>query len=239
MGRLLPTLTQDRRLVIINGPGHGASSDPGHRYTLRDCVTAAGQVLDRLAIGGAVDWVGNAWGGHVGLRFAADRPGECRSLITLGTPVAALSRSERRGTYPLLVVYGLLGPIELVLSGVTEALLSAHTRAHDPEAVELVRDSLRRANRRMLRNAVVSISLHREDLTDVLPEIAAPTLMITGSDHAGFTSAQAEAAARLTRNGRSAVVPDAAYLVPLEAPTTTSTLIREFWARCAADRPAT
>ena len=117
-------------------------------------MTAAGQVLDRLPIGGSVDWVGNAWGGHVGLRFAADRPAQCRSLITLGTPVAALSRSERRQTYPLLVVYGVLGPIELVLSGVTEVLLSAHTRAHDPEAVELVRDSLRHANRRMLRNAV-------------------------------------------------------------------------------------
>ena len=216
--RLLPTLTQDRRLVIINGPGHGASGDPGRRYSNHDCVTAAGQVLDRLAIGGAVDWVGNAWGGHVGLRFAADRPAQCRSLITLGTPVAALSRSERRRTYPLLVVHGVLGPIELVLSGVTEVLLSAHTRAHDPEAVELVRDSLRHANRRMLRNAVMSISLRREDLTDLLPEISAPTLLITGSDHSGFTPAQAEAAAHLIRNGRTAVVPDAAYLVPLEAP---------------------
>jgi pimeloyl-ACP methyl ester carboxylesterase len=108
-------------------------------------------------------------------------------------------------------------------------LLCAHTRADDPEAVELVRDSLRHANRRMLRNAVISISLRREDLTTLLPEIAAPTLMITGSDHSGFTPAQAEAAARLTRIGRTAVVPDAAYLVPLEAPTTTSTLIREFW----------
>jgi pimeloyl-ACP methyl ester carboxylesterase len=78
-------------------------------------VTAAGQVLDQLAIGGAVDWVGNAWGGHVGLRFATDRPAQCRSLITLGTPVAALSRSERLRTYPLLVVYGVLGPIEMVL----------------------------------------------------------------------------------------------------------------------------
>ena len=235
--RLLPTLTKDRRLVIINGPGHGASGDPGRRYSNHDCVTAAGQVLDRLAIGSAVDWVGNAWGGHVGLRFAADRPGRCRSLITLGTPVAALSRGERRRTYPLLVVHGVLGPIDLVLSGVTEVLLSTHTRAHDPEAVELVRDSLRHANRRMLRNAVMSISLRREDLTDVLPEISAPTFVITGSDHSGFTPAQAEAAARLIRNGRTAVVPDAAYLVPLEAPALTSTLIREFWAQRSQRQP--
>ncbi len=237
--RLLPTLTQDRRLVIINGPGHGASGDPAHRYTLHDCVTAAGQVLDRLATGGAVDWVGNAWGGHVGLRFAADRPAQCRSLITLGTPVAALSRAERRRTYPLLVVHAVFGAIEPVVSGVTEALLSAHTRAHDPEAVELVRDSLQHANRRMLRNAVISISLNREDLTDSLPEIAAPTLLVTGSDHSGFTAEQAEAAAHLLRKGRTAAVPDAAYLVPLEAPTTTSNLIREFWVECAADGSAT
>ena len=166
MGPLVPALTRDRRLVIIDGPGHGASGDPGRRYSLHDCATAAGQVLNGLGIGEAIDWVGNAWGGHVGLRFAADRPASCRSLITLGTPVAALSRSERRQTYPLLIVYGVLGPIELVLSGVSEALLSAHTRAHDPEAVELVRDSVKPANRRMLRNAVISISLHREDLTD-------------------------------------------------------------------------
>ena len=235
--RLLPTLTQDRRLVIINGPGHGASGDPGRRYSNHDCVTAAGQVLDRLAVDGPVDWVGNAWGGHVGLRFAADRPTQCRSLITLGTPVTALTRSERRRTYPLLMVYGVFGPIELVLSGVAEVLLSAHTRAHDPEAVELVRDSLRHANRRMLRNAVVSISLRREDLTDLLSQIATPTLLITGSDHSGFTPGQAEAAARLTQTGRAAVVPDAAYLVPLEAPAVTSTLICEFWARCAANHP--
>jgi pimeloyl-ACP methyl ester carboxylesterase len=127
--RVLPALAQDRRLVVVDGPGHGASGDPGHRYALRDCMTAAGQVLDRLSVTDPVDWVGNAWGGHVGLRFAADRPSQCRTLVTLGTPVAALSRSERRRTYPLLAVFGLLGPIELVLSGVAEAMLSDHTRA--------------------------------------------------------------------------------------------------------------
>ena len=244
--RLIPALTQDHRLLIINGPGHGASGDPGHGYTVGDCATAAAEILDRLATevndfeaGGAVDWVGNAWGGHVGLRFAADRPAQCRTLIVLGTPIAALTRKERRRTHSLLAVYRLLGPIELVLSGVTQVLLCTHTRQHDPEAVELVRDNLRHADRKMLRNAVISTSLRREDLTDLLPKVATPTLLITGSDHSGFTPAQAQAAARLMPNCRTAVVPDAAYLVPLEAPTTTSTLIREFWAQCAANQTTT
>lgn len=236
--RLVPTLAEDRRLVIINGPGHGLSGDPGHRYTNHDCAIAARQVLDQLAIG-AIDWVGNAWGGHVGVEFATGQPQRCRSLIAIGAPIAALSGRERVRTYLLLAAYGAFGPVELVLSGVTDALLSAHTRLHDVEAVELVRDSLRGADRRMLRNAVVSISLQREALADLLPALGTPTLIVTGSDHSGFTPAQAEAAAQLCPDARTAVVADAAYLVPLEAPAATVALIREFWARCAMHRPST
>lgn len=108
--RILPAVTPQRRVVIINGPGHGGSGDPGRLYSLRDCATAAAQVLDQLAITDAVDWVGNAWGGHVGLRFAAAHPARCRSLITLSTPVAALSRSERHRIHPLLIMHRVLGP---------------------------------------------------------------------------------------------------------------------------------
>ena len=39
--------------------------DPGHRYSLDDCAAAAGEVLAALDIREPVDWVGNAWGGHV------------------------------------------------------------------------------------------------------------------------------------------------------------------------------
>ena len=36
-------LAGDRRLLIISGPGHGASTDPGHRYSLDDCAVAAAE----------------------------------------------------------------------------------------------------------------------------------------------------------------------------------------------------
>ena len=64
--RVEDALARDRCLVIITGPGHGESSDPGHRYSLDDCAAAAGEVLAALGIDEPVDWVGNAWGGHVG-----------------------------------------------------------------------------------------------------------------------------------------------------------------------------
>src|SRR5215208_6643211 len=85
---MLPRLADRRRLVVVTGPGHGASADPGRRYTLRDCAQAAMQVLDALKITEPVDWVGNAWGGHVGLIFAAEWPDRCRSVVAFGTPMA-------------------------------------------------------------------------------------------------------------------------------------------------------
>src|SRR4051794_9148102 len=93
--RLVPLLAPHRRLILVDGPGHGASGDSGRPYTLEECAGAAATVLDRLGVAEPVDWVGNAYGGHVGLVLAAHDPGRCRTLATLGTPVAALTARER------------------------------------------------------------------------------------------------------------------------------------------------
>lgn len=229
--RIVPALSRDRRLVIITGPGHGTSGDPRRRYTTEDCAESAVAVLDQLGIDEPVDWVGNAWGGHVGLIFAATWPVRCHSLVMFGTPVAALTRRERRRTQALLALYRLLGPRRAVVDGVTEALLSARTRADDPAAVSLVQACVRGADRRMLSNAVVSISLNRADLAARMREVSVPTLVVTGSDHQGFTPEQARAAAALLPDGVAHVIPDASYLVPLEAPEASVRLVRELWAQ--------
>jgi pimeloyl-ACP methyl ester carboxylesterase len=85
-------------------------------------------------------------------------------------------------------------------------------------------------NRAALVNAVVSISLRRPDLTSRLARIRCPTLFVTGSDHTDWTLEQAQAASRLVAHGSAAVIPDTAYLIPLEAPDQTVQLISAFWA---------
>ena len=235
--RVAAQLAQDRRLVLITGPGHGESGEPGRRYDLLQCARAAEQVIDALGVAEPVDWVGNAWGGHVGLRFATAYPSRIRSLVTLGTPVQALATAERVRTRFLLLVHRLLGPTGFLVDAVVETLLSAPTRASDPEAVALVRSSFVEADPGRLRNAVVSISLHREDLAALLPGITVPTLMITGEDHGGWTPAQSAAAITTMPDARAAVVADAAYLVPLEQPDAVVGLIRDFWATALAETP--
>jgi pimeloyl-ACP methyl ester carboxylesterase len=229
-GRVEEALASDHTLVVITGPGHGASSDPGRRYTMDECADAARTVLDSLDFTGPVDWLGNAWGGHVGLLFAARWPSRCRTLVTMGTPIQALSLRAQIQTRFLLAAYRLLGPARLIRKGVADVLLSPATRAHDPDAVHLVHDCIASADRKGLRNAVTSISLRRADATPLLQRIPVPTLFITGADHSGWTPDQAKAASRRLPEGSAAVVAHAAYLTPYERPEETARLIRDFWA---------
>jgi pimeloyl-ACP methyl ester carboxylesterase len=225
-----PDLSADRRLILIDGPGHGASGDSGKPYTLRACAEAALDVLNALGVTEPVDWVGNAWGGHVGITLAAAHPERLRSLIAIGAPVAAYTPAGARETRLLLALYRLLGPAGFIRNAVAEVLLSPATRERDPAAADYVRAQIGSADRRRLRNAVESISLGREDLTGLLPDIRVPTLFMTGAHHTGFTPEQARESIDLVPGGQLATVPDAAYLVPLEQPDETARVVRTFWA---------
>jgi pimeloyl-ACP methyl ester carboxylesterase len=136
-------LARDRRLVVITGPGHGMSTDPGRRYSLDECAAAAGEVLAALDVREPVDWVGNAWGGHVGVVFAATWPDRCRTLATFGTPIESYGRSTQVLQLVLLAVYRIVGMASYLSSGIRDALLSPRTRSNDPEAVALVLDCVR------------------------------------------------------------------------------------------------
>lgn len=236
--RVRPELETDRRLILITGPGHGASGDPGRRYSMADCADAAITVLDALGVDAPVDWLGNAWGGHVGILVAVGRPDRIRTLTTVGTPVHAYPRRERGEVHLLLALHRLVGPTTFLTGSVVDVLLSPATRRTDPQAVTLVANGFREADRVGMRNAVVGISLHRPDLTPELPRIQAPTLFVTGADHADWTPVKARAAVRHLRRGEVAVLDGTAYLGPLEAPDDCVRIVREFWARHAAPAKA-
>jgi pimeloyl-ACP methyl ester carboxylesterase len=227
--RVRAALGESRRLFMIDGPSHGGSAPMTRRFTLDECAGAALDVLDHLEITEPVDWVGNAWGGHVGALFAAAHPERCRSLVTIGTPVDALGAPERRRIGAMVSLYRLVGPVGPLVKAVERGLLSPQTRAADPDAVRLVGDALRRADRRGMYTAMRSVMLARPDLTPVLSDIAAPTLMVTGDELPVFTPSDARAAAAKLPHGTSAVIAATRHLTPLEAPTAVVELVVAFW----------
>lgn len=220
-------LGAERRLVVIDGPGHGESGDAGRDYTLEDCAGAASDVLEQLRIPGPVDWLGNAWGGHVGAVFAATERDRCRSLIAACTPVHALEPAVRRQMRASIPVYRLLGPRPFVRTLTHGGLLSPHP---DPEDAALVADAFRRADRRGMARAMTCISLRRADLTPRLPAVTAPTLLIAAADDPLWRPEQARAAVRAMPLAASITVPGGGHVEPLlRSAALLARIITDFW----------
>jgi pimeloyl-ACP methyl ester carboxylesterase len=174
----------------------------------------------------------------VGVVFAATWPDRCRTLATFGTPIESYGRSERIQFRLLLAVYRVVGMRGFLSSAIVDALLSPRTRTSDPEAVALVLRGLRTMDRRALANAMVSISIRRPDLTPRLAAVRCPTVFVTGSDLPDWVPDLAAAKSRLLVDGSAAVIPDTAYLTPLEAPEETIRIVRDLWgARTQVARP--
>ena len=179
-----------------------------------------------------VDWVGNAWGGHVGIVFAATWPDRCRTLVTFGTPIQAYGRSAappvpgparrlpRRRHGGLPVERDLRRPavaqdaLERSRGGRAGARLPAH---HGPAGARQ-------------RDGVDLLGAPGPDAATSRRSAARPCSSRAPTTRSGRGD-QAEAASRLLADGSAAVVPDTAYLTPLEAPEATIRHVRDLWAQ--------
>ena len=128
-GPLIDTLARDRTVYAIDGPSHGKSEAVRRDFTFEECVAAANQALDRLGLTEPVDWVGNAWGGHVGIHLATAARPRLRTLTTIGTPVQGFTLGEKltKG-WPLVQTYRLVGPIGFLKKQLSDSLLGRGIR---------------------------------------------------------------------------------------------------------------
>ena len=169
--RVQQPLSGMRQLIQIDGPAHCHNPPAPTRFTLQDCVGVAVDVMDYLGIQEPVDWLGNAWGGHVGVLFAAAHSDRVRSLTAIGAPIHALSPADRRQVLLLRWLYRLAGPVPPLVNLLVDALLGPRARAEDPAGAALVADAFRRADRRGMAAAIGWLSLARPDLTPVLDRL--------------------------------------------------------------------
>src|SRR4051812_28754160 len=127
--RVLPLLLDGRRLLVVDGPGWGASDRLRHAVHMTDAVRGAAELVAAVSPGVPVDWVGNAWGGHVGLELAATRPELVRSLVAAGSPLQPITAKQRRLIGLLARVLRTVGPVAPVRRAVLPALLTAKSAA--------------------------------------------------------------------------------------------------------------
>ena len=218
---VVPALAARRTCHVVDGPGHGASPGPDRRFTLEECADAAVAVLDGLAVDD-VDWIGNAWGGHVGVLVAVRAPARVRSLAAICSPMQALEPPARRKAQLLARLLGLLGWRGFVRRAVRGALLAPTAPAS--VVAELERELTGPGRRRTL-HAVRSVMLGRPSLVGELAAIECRALFATTRGSESWPEAIAQDHAARLRRGRFEVLTGARHLPPLETPAAVAELL--------------
>ncbi|NNG37730.1 alpha/beta fold hydrolase [Flexivirga sp. ID2601S] len=212
-------------------PGHGSSPAAREPFTVGELAAAVrAEVQAALGEGAApYSYAGDSIGGAVGLQLLVDAPDRCdRAMVfcgaaKFGTPEgwhdrAATVRAE--GMAPLVAS----GPARWFGSAVV-ARPTADSRAVVQEQADVDAESY----------ALACEALAAFDLTDRLPEIETPLLVVAGSDDVATPPDGLRALSESVAHGSYVELAGVGHLAPLEAPSESAHAILEH-RRSAAGR---
>ena len=228
---VLPLLPQGRRYALVDPPGLGLSEPLREASDIAGAADAATDLLAGLGVDGPVDWVGNAFGGHVGFKLAA-RPGLLRSLVAVSSPAQPVDAPLRRQITLLLPILRTAGPVGPVRTAILTAMLTDASRDRAPLR-RMVEESLARPTRRSMALAVRSFILNRVDVTAELADLTVPSLFVASDDRGDWSPQDAKDSAAVAPCATAVTVERARTLVPLEQPEALASHIRRFWDRLA------
>lgn len=208
-GPIAGDLARDHDLVLLDAPGHGASS--ARRVSFED--GAAGLAT----AGGAGTYLGYSMGGRYALRIALDHPDLVERLVLVGASP------------------GLADPTERAARRVSDEALADHVEAIGVPAfldewLDLplfagLHPAMTFLDERLTNTAPGLASSLRtagtgaqEPLWDRLPELGMPVLLVVGEDDAKFSAIAHEMASRIGPNATVAPIRRAGHTAHLEQP---------------------
>jgi pimeloyl-ACP methyl ester carboxylesterase len=231
-GPVADAFAADRTVYAIDGPSHGRSDPALVDFTFDECLAAACDALDQLGLDEPVDWVGNAWGGHVGIQLASRHPHRIRTLTTIGTPVHGLTARERWVMcWPLVLLYRMTGPSRLLLKALSNPLVGPEAVVAQPDRAARIIASFASADRAGMFHAMRSMMLRRPSMDADARRITAPTLFVVARDDAmGWQERDAEAVTATMADAKVAAVAGTGHVSPLLLDADgIERAVREFW----------
>lgn len=202
------------------GPLHIACNDGCDHLT--DMAT---RILE--AANGPLALVGHSMGGRVALEVAALAPERVTRLAMVASGAQGLGLNEADGRMRLVHIAQNSG-----MAAVADAWMPDMVGAagrDNPGLMAGLKAMLCRVDVDDFA-AQQHALIHRSDRMDLLAHLHSPTLFISGSeDHSSSTSFNQQMA-KISANGLSVELPHAGHMLPIEAPTALTDLLRGFLA---------
>jgi 3-oxoadipate enol-lactonase len=222
----MKALTARYRVLRYDTRGHGGTDAPATAYSLTQLADDARALLHVLGIE-RTHWVGLSMGGMIGQTLALATPTLFQSLVLCDTssriPAEAkplwqdrIKTAETQGMEPL---------VEATLG----RWFTAPFREQRKDVIEPVRAMIRNTNPRGYAGCCHAISAL--DLTDRLPGIKLPTLIIVGEEDQGTPVAASQAIQAKIGGSQLEILKSASHLSNMEQPEAFTAALTSFLSR--------
>jgi pimeloyl-ACP methyl ester carboxylesterase len=219
----LAALSDEFTVVAWDEPGAGRSEDVPRDFRLPDYASCLAALIEALGLGPA-HVAGLSWGGTVALELYRGRPDLVATLVLADT------YAGWKGSLPAEEVRARIAGVD--------AMLTAAPGEFDPALPGLFAGAppaeflpLMEAMYADVRPEAMGTALHvmaEADLRDVLPHIAAPTLLVWGERDARSPLSVARRFEQAIPGATLVVIPAAGHVSNLEQPELFNDAVRRF-----------
>lgn len=228
----LPGLICDARMYAPQSAAF-ADSLAVEGYGLADSLAD----MARIALAAAddagaeqLDVFGHSMGGRVALELFKIAPDRVRRLAMVSTGIHPVGPGEPANRAALQAIGHEQGFAALVDHWLQPMVAEANRAT--PEIYQPMRDMCLSKGQAMF-DAQIKALLGRPEIATLLPQIACPTLVMTGELDAWAPPKQHQTMADLLPDASLVIVPGAGHMIQLEAPEAVNAAIRDWIARPA------
>ncbi|MFN2388528.1 MAG: alpha/beta fold hydrolase [Actinomycetota bacterium] len=206
-------LSSGFRVIAIDLPGFGDAPPPATVWGTPDYAAFVVRVLEQLDVGPA-HLVGHSYGAKTALLMAAREPARVEKLVLVGSPGLRMppsmrARAKRIASRGARVAGRLGAPGKKVRALVYERIAS-----QDYRDAGAMRDVL--------------VRVVNEDLTELLPRIGAPTLLVWGTEDDAVPVAHARRMEQLIPDAGLVLLEGAGHFAYLDEPDRFCRIVRHF-----------
>lgn len=222
----LEDLSQTCRVIAPDLRGFGQSEDSAGVSTMEGFADDLADLLDRLEINTPVTVCGLSMGGYIAWQFWKRYPHRLARLIQCDTRAIAdtpETRQTRRESSDRVMTEG----TGFLAESMPEKMFSSTSRQNRPDLIEETRQVICRGSPMGISAALLGMAA-RPDVTEWLPRIQSPVLLIVGEEDVVSPPAEMQAIADAIPNARIEIIPHSGHLAPLENPQCVNRVIREF-----------
>jgi 3-oxoadipate enol-lactonase len=226
----IEALAESCRVIAPDLRGFGQSSlgddDPDIGVSMERYADDLVELLRVLAIDEPIVLVGFSMGGYIAWQFARKYAHQLRALVQCDTKAAADTEEARDGRLKMAEHIYQWGATR-VAETLGPKLFAKSTFELKPEVVTTVRRVVERTSPAAIAAAQRGMAA-RADVTELLPGIRVPTLVLVGEEDAISPPTEMRAIAAAMPNAQFVEIPDAGHMTTMENTKAVNAAIASF-----------